>query len=68
MGLEIRGGCTDQTADSQPFKVVILVKDNGGVALIGRENEDVRVGMEGGESRFFAFGDIGFFRKAGGKF
>ena len=49
-------------------KVVILVKDDSSVAFIGGENDDVGVGAERAECRFFGFGEIGSLWEAGRKF
>ena len=48
------------------IKVVILLQDDSSIALIG--GEDVGVGAERAECRFFGFGEVGSLWEGGRKF
>ena len=47
------------------MKVIIIVKENHCAVLVGGENEDVGVGEERAECRFFTFGEIGLLMEGG---
>ena len=69
MGLEARfvGGPIRQLTVGLN-KVVILVQEDSRNAHIGGENEDVGVGAERVEYKFFRFGEVGSLWEGGGKF
>ena len=49
-------------------KIVSLVQDDCGVALIGGEDEDAGVGAKGAESRTFRGAEVWLLRESGGEF
>ena len=69
MGLEARvGRWTDQTTDGRPRQGNHPCPGRQSYCLISRENEDVGVGAERAECRFFGFGEVGSLWKSGRKF
>ena len=49
-------------------KIVSLVQDDRGVALIGKEDEDAGVSAKGVESRTFRGAEVRLLRESGGEF
>ena len=49
-------------------KIISLVQDDRGVALIGRKDKDAGVGVKGAESRTFGGAEVGLLRESGAEF